>query len=37
MYSSYGYYLEHKGEGWLADVFQRYPVIDFTDQYDRFG
>ncbi len=37
MYSSYGYYLKHKGEEWLADVFQKYPVIDFADQYDRFG
>jgi putative transposase len=33
-FSSYHYYLEHKGEEWLDDVFRRYPVIDFTDLKD---
>lgn len=33
-FSSYHYYLEHKGEEWLADVIRRYPVIDFTDLKD---
>lgn len=36
-YSSYRYYLKQKGAEWLADVFQQYPVIDFTDPNDRFG
>jgi putative transposase len=35
-YSSYGYYLEHKGVAWLMDVFERYPVVDFSDPNDRF-
>lgn len=34
--SSYRWYLEHKGEEWLADVFRRYPIIDFTDARDAF-
>jgi putative transposase len=33
-YSSYRYYLERKGALWLADVVERYPVIDFTDVND---
>ena len=35
-FSSYRYYLEHKGEAWLMDAFERYPVIDFSDPNDRF-
>lgn len=35
-YSSYRYYLEHRGAEWLADAFQRYPVIDFADVRDDF-
>ena len=35
-FSSYGYYLERRGEGWLLDVIERYPVIDFTDPNDNF-
>jgi putative transposase len=35
-HSSYQYYLEHKGKEWLADIFQRYPVVDFSDPNDRF-
>jgi len=35
-FSSYGYYLERRGEGWLLDVIERYPVIDFTDPNDSF-
>jgi putative transposase len=30
-YSSYGYYLRTKGEAWLADCWQRYPVIDYSN------
>jgi putative transposase len=30
-YSSYCWYLERKGEDWLADVFARYPIRDYTD------
>jgi putative transposase len=35
-FSSYHYYLEHKGEEWLADSFRRYPVVDFTDPRENF-
>ncbi|MCG3141458.1 MAG: hypothetical protein HDKAJFGB_02743 [Anaerolineae bacterium] len=35
-FSSYGYYLKHKGEDWLADTWMQYPVIDFTDARDTF-
>ncbi len=35
-FSSYRYYLERKGETWLLDVFERYPVVDFTDSNDSF-
>jgi len=28
-FSSYHYYLRVKGEAWLADCWERYPVIDF--------
>ena len=35
-FSSYHYYLEHKGEEWLMDVFRRYPIVDFTDADDDF-
>jgi len=35
-YSSYGYYLAHRGKEWLMDLFEQYPVIDFTDPNDRF-
>ena len=34
-YSSYNYYLKAKGAEWLADVLRRYPVVDFTDYFDR--
>jgi putative transposase len=33
-FSSYRYYLEHKGTEWLADTFRLYPIIDFTDSHD---
>jgi putative transposase len=33
-WSSYRYYLELKGEEWLSDALERYPVIDFTDPND---
>jgi putative transposase len=34
-FSSYGYYLKHRGEELLLDVLERYPVVDFTDPNDR--
>ncbi len=34
LFSSYSHYLKHKGEDWLADVFSRYPIVDFTDPAD---
>jgi putative transposase len=33
-YSSYGYYLKHKGAEWLADAFSQYPIRDFTERWD---
>ena len=33
-FSSYGWYLEHKGEEWLVDAFQRFPILDFSDMRD---
>ena len=33
-YSSYRYYLTAKGGEWLADAFQRYPIVDFIDGSD---
>jgi putative transposase len=33
-YSSYNFYLEHKGADWMVDVWRQYPVIDFTDPRD---
>ena len=35
-FSSYRFYLEHKGIEWLADTWERYPVIDFSDPRDVF-
>jgi putative transposase len=35
-WSSYRYYLEHRGETWLTDAFERYPVIDVRDPNDRY-
>lgn len=35
-FSSYHYYLEHKGTEWLMDAFRQYPVVDFTDSSDDF-
>ena len=35
-HSSYHHYVEHKGEDWLEDAFQQYPVLDFTDPEDDF-
>jgi putative transposase len=28
-YSSYGYFLERKGETWVADCWQSYPIIEY--------
>jgi putative transposase len=36
LFSSYCYYLEHKGNDWLIDAFQQYPIVDFTDSDDDF-
>jgi putative transposase len=36
-FSSYPYYLEHKGEEWLSDLWQRYTVVDFTEMGDQPG
>jgi len=33
-YSSYGRYLESKGEEWLIDVWERYPVVDYLEGDD---
>ena len=33
-FSSYRYYLSTKGEEWLADCWQRYPVIDYLEDDD---
>ncbi len=35
-FSSYSYYLREKGERWLADCWERYPVVDFVEG-DDFG
>jgi len=35
-YSSYHFYLEHKGLEWLADAFRRYPIVDFSNLRDNF-
>lgn len=35
-WSSYGYYLTHKGQEWMADLFARYPVASWGDETDRF-
>jgi putative transposase len=35
-FTSYQYYLEHKGEAWLMDAFYRYPIIDFSGPDDDF-
>lgn len=35
-FSSYKYYLDQKGKDWLLDLFERYPVVDFTDPNDRY-
>ena len=35
-FSSYRYYLEHKGEEWLMDAFNQHPIIDFSDPKDQF-
>lgn len=35
-WSSYRHYLDHKGETWLMDALEQYPVIDFADPNDRF-
>jgi putative transposase len=34
-FSSYAYYRRTKGDEWLASVWERYPVVDFTDPNDR--
>jgi putative transposase len=38
-FSSYHYYLRVKGEEWLADCWERYPVIDYLagDDFDLTG
>jgi putative transposase len=36
LFSSYRYYLDHKGQDWLDDVFRQYPTVDFTDLKDNF-
>ena len=35
-WSSGRYYLEHRGEAWLMDALERYPVIDVSDPNDRY-
>jgi len=34
LFSSYHYYLEAKGQDWLDDCWERYPVIDYLDRDD---
>jgi len=36
VFSSYRYYLDHKGQDWLDDVFRHYSIVDFTDPKDDF-
>lgn len=33
-YSSYRWYMNHKGADWLADALRRYPIRDYTDDKD---
>jgi len=33
-FSSYKYWLEKKGEDWMASIFQQYPIVDFSDSAD---
>ena len=35
-HSSYHDCLERRGEEWLADVNQKYPIVDFTDSNDSY-
>jgi putative transposase len=35
-FSSHQYYLDHRGQAWLDDVFRQYPTVDFTDPKDDF-
>jgi putative transposase len=35
-FSSYKWYVKHKGTEWMADVLARFPVKDFTDARDAF-
>ncbi len=35
-FSSYRYYMEHKGAEWLADIAFRNPIVDYTDPRDEF-
>ncbi len=30
-FSSYGFWLNKKGKGWLDSCFRLYPIVDFTD------
>jgi putative transposase len=35
-FSSYNFYLKRYGREWLMDIFDRYPIIDFTIKADEF-
>jgi putative transposase len=33
-YSSFHWYLEHKGRDWLLDLWRQYPVLNYGDKWD---
>ena len=35
-FSSYPYYLKTKGQEWINDLFMRYPIINFMNEYDDY-
>ncbi|HEX9913079.1 MAG TPA: hypothetical protein VGB01_07530 [candidate division Zixibacteria bacterium] len=35
-FSSYNYYLKKLSRNYMDSIFVKYPIIDFTDKYDRF-
>jgi len=35
-FSSFDYYIKVKGREWICDILEKYPIIDFIDDKDRF-
>jgi putative transposase len=33
-FSSYRYYLQEKGKSWLDDIYDTYPIIDYSDEFE---